>query len=259
MKKTASILMAMALFATLSVCAQQPQSASAEQSQAQAASDGAARLATIVSTPTSQWLGSFDAINICGVMQVSLIRIPDTEGPKIVFDTKGSTTTKFKAEVDKKGVLNVTESVDTKRTSKTEVKIYYQKLSKLTAAGSDVVLEQPFEDKMFDLSVSGGAVLRATVNVSDLAVDVTGQSSVVLDGTARYMGLKVSTAKFDAVNLQTMATIADASHGAEVSLFVTERLEATTSTSAKIFYKGSPSIIRIHSSLFGGEILATDK
>lgn len=257
MKKTASILMAMVLFATLSVCAQQPQSAGAGQSQA--ASDGAARLATIVSTPTSQWLGSFDAINICGVMQVSLIRIPETEGPKIIFDTKGSTTTKFKAEVDKKGVLNVNETVDAKRTSITEVKIYYQKLSKLTVAGSDVVLEQPFEDKMFDISVSGGAVLRATVNVSDLAVDVTGQSSVVIDGAARYMGLKVSTAKFDAVNLQTMATIADASHGAEVSLFVTERLEATTSTSAKISYKGSPSIIRIHSSLFGGEILATDK
>ena len=100
---------------------------------------------------------------------------------------------------------------------------------------------------------------RTAVGHVKVTVDVTGQSSVVIDGAARYMGLKVSTAKFDAVNLQTMATIADASHGAEVSLFVTERLEATTSTSAKISYKGSPSIIRIHSSLFGGEILATDK
>ena len=249
MKKTASILMAMALFASLSVCAQQPQTVS----------DGAARLASIVSTPTTQWLGSFDAINICGAMQVSLIEIPNTEGPRIIFDTKGSTTTKFKAEVDKKGVLNITETVDPKRMSITEVKVYYQKLSSLVIAGADVKMEQPFEDKMFDISVSGGAVLRATVKVSDLAVDVTGRSSVVIDGEARYMGLNVSTAKFEAVNLQTMATIVDASHGAEVSLFVTERLEAATSTSAKITYKGDPSIIRIHSSLFGGEILAADK
>lgn len=247
----------MVLCMSLTTSAQQPQSAATEQTQP--ASDGAARLAAIISTPQSEWLGSFGKINISGAMQVSLIRIAENEAPKIYFDTKGSTTTKFKAEVDKKGVLNVIETVDSKRTSITEVKIYYNNISSISISGANVAMEQPFEGEMFDMLVSGGATLRAKVDVLDMEMTVTGRSSVVIDGASRYLGLKVSTAKFDASALQTMATIVDASHGAEVSLFVTERLEATTATSAKITYKGNPSLVRVHSSLFGGEIIAADK
>ena len=222
-------------------------------------SAGAARLDNIVSTPSSEWLGKFDKINISGAMQVTLIRIAATEAPKIYFDTKGSTTTKFKMEVDKKGLLNVIETVDTKRTTITEVKIYYNDISQLTIAGANVTMEQSLEGKMFDLMVSGGATVRGKVNVLDLAMEVTGRSSVVLEGVARYLGVKVSTAKLDASALECVATIVDASHGAEVSLHTTERLEATTSTSAVITYKGKPSIVRVRSSLFGGDIICADK
>ena len=246
MKKRISILIIMVVCAFMSVRAQQPQSA------------GESGTATVVSVPTSEWLGSFDKIYISGAMQVTLIRIPQTEGPKIYFDTKGSLTTKFKYEVDKKRQLNVIETVDSKRTTVTEVKIYYNDISSLTVSGANVTVEQMMDVDMLDLSVSGGATMRAKVDVLDLAMEVTGRSSVVIEGKARYMSLKVSTAKFDAVNLQTMATIVDASHGAEVSLFVTERLEATTATSANITYKGKPSIVRIHSSLFGGGILPVE-
>lgn len=249
--------MAMVLCGLLTVRAQQPQVVVAEQSQP--VSEGASRLAAIVNTPQSDWLGKFDRINIVGMMQVTLIRIDESEAPKIYYDTKGSTTTKFKAEVDKKGVLNVIETVDAKRTSITEVKIYYPKISSLAVAGADVTMEQSYDEQMFDISVSGGATLRAKVDVMDLLMEVTGRSSVVIEGAARYLGLKVSTAKFDAYALQTMATIVDASHGAEVSLFASERLEAVTATSAKISYKGNPSIVRVRSSLFGGEILSADK
>ena len=263
MKKTILILTIMVVCNLFMGYAQQPQNSTATQStsaeSANVEGDGVARLAAIISTPRSEWLGTFDKINIVGHMQVTLIRISEQEGTKIYFDTKGSTTTKFKTEIDKKGVLNVIETVDSKRTTVTEVKIYHHDLSSLSIAGANVTMEQPFTQKMFDLSVSGGATLRAEVDVLDMNVMVTGCSSVILDGAVRYLGLKVSTAKFDASSLQTMATIVDASHGAEVSLFVTERLEATTSTSAKILYKGHPSLVRAHTSLFGGEIISTDK
>jgi hypothetical protein len=36
---------------------------------------------------------------------------------------------------------------------------------------------------------------------------------------------------------------------------VSERLEVTTSTGAKLFYKGYPKILRDHSLVFGGEIV----
>ena len=291
MKKSVSILIAMVLCVAVSAYAQQaqqqlpsqqpqqqPQSQQPQQPQqqpqsqqpqqqsqatvaepAQSSGDGANRLAAIVGTPQSEWLGSFDKVNISGAMQVSLIRIAESEGPKIYFDTKGSTTTKFKVEVDKKGVLNLAETVDSKRTTITEVKIYYRDISSLTVSGASVNMEQAFEGKMLDVAVSGGATVKAKVDVLDMEMTVTGRSSVILEGSSRYLGLKVSTAKFDASGLQTMSTTVEASPGAEVSLFVTERLSAMTATSAKISYKGNPSLVRVHSSLFGGDIVSSDK
>jgi hypothetical protein len=57
-------------------------------------------------------------------------------------------------------------------------------------------------------------------------------------------------------DLQTVAANVDASHEAEVRISVSERLEAMTSTSAKLLYKGTPTILRNKNSLFGGEITA---
>ena len=256
MKRTVLLLLALLLCGVVSA---QEQPSQGTANQPAAVSDGAARLDAIVSTPSTEWLGKFDKINISGAMQVTLIRIAETEAPKIYFDTKGSTTTKFKMEVDKKGVLNVIETVDAKRTTVTEVKIYYSNISQLTISGANLTMEQPCEGDMFDLMVSGGATVQAIVKVKDLAMEVTGRSSVVLEGGARYLGVKVSTAKFDASALECVSAIVDASHGAEVSLQATERLEATTSTSAVITYKGKPSIVRIRSSLFGGDIICADK
>jgi hypothetical protein len=47
----------------------------------------------------------------------------------------------------------------------------------------------------------------------------------------------------------------DASHSAELRMTITERLEATTSTGAKLLYKGTPTILRDHTVIFGGEII----
>jgi hypothetical protein len=43
-----------------------------------------------------------------------------------------------------------------------------------------------------------------------------------------------------------------------VRISVSERLEAITSTSAQIYYKGEPVILRTKNSLFGGEIAAVN-
>lgn len=242
MNRLVLILALVAMCLPMTASAQQPESA------------GAARLAALVNVPHTEWLGSFDRIYINGKMQVRLVKISGEDGPKIVYDTKGSTTTRFKVEVDKKGTLNVEESIDPKRATITEVTIYYPEIKGLVADAADVSFDNPFEAKMFDLEVSGGANLNAEIRVLDLQAEVTGKSSVVLTGEARYMRLNISTAKFDASNFSTVSSIIGASHGAEVSIAVSERLEAETSTSAKVSYKGNPAIMRTYSSLFGGEI-----
>ena len=235
---------AIAILATLTASAQQAETA------------GAARLTEAISAPRSEWLGSFKGIAVTGNMHIRLIKNSQEEGPRIIYDTKGAAAGKFTAAVDKKGVLRIDEPIDTKRTTITEVTVDCNDISSLSVSGADLAFENTVTGKMFDLEVSGGATVTAKVDVLDLATEVTGKSCVVIEGTARYMKLNISTAKFDASELATVASIIDASHGADVKLSVTERLEAVTSTSGKIAYKGNPEIVRGRSSLFGGEITA---
>ena len=67
--------------------------------------------------------------------------------------------------------------------------------------------------------------------------------------------MRVSTAKVDCTKLSVVSATVDASHSSELRLTVSERLEATTSTGAKLLYKGYPTILRDHAMIFGGEII----
>ena len=62
----------------------------------------------------SEWLTSFTAVEVSAPLDVKFVQVPDTEAPKIVYDTKGSYTTKFRAEVKDK-VLRITERSDARR------------------------------------------------------------------------------------------------------------------------------------------------
>lgn len=109
-----------------------------------------------------------------------------------------------------------------------------------------------------DMSVTGGAIVTIDVQALDTFIECTGKSSLVIGGSSRYFKLNVSTAKVEAWKLDTVSSIVDASHGADVRVRASERLEAVTSTSAKVFYRGNPEIVRGKTSLFGGEIILVD-
>lgn len=213
------------------------------------------RAAVVVPSPRSEWLGSFNGIAINGRMHVRIIKNAVEEGPRITYDTKGELSAKFKAAVDKSGILRVEEPVDSKRTTITEVTIWCNDISSLSVTAADLTLENTFTGSMFDLEVAGGANLKASFDVLDLAVTATGRSSIVINGSAKYLNLEISTAKFDGSLLDTVASIVDASHTSEVRLSVSERLEGTTSTSATILYTGNPRIVRAHNTMFGGDIV----
>lgn len=206
------------------------------------------------SLPQTASLKLFTEVDINGPMQVRLVRSLDPSQLKIVYDTKGWQTSRFKAEVNKNGVLTVSEMTDSKRESITEVTIYYFSLRALSVARASVTFDDTLQSDMLDLNVTGGATLSATINTQDLVMTSTGKSASVLNGSARYFKLTISTAKFDGVGLQTVSADVDASHAAEVKIAVSERIEAVTSTSGILMYRGDPSIVRTKSALFGGVI-----
>ncbi len=202
---------------------------------------------------TSEWLTSFTEAKVDGDMQIEFIKIADNEAPKIVYDRKGNYTSKFAAEVVK-GVLVISEKVDSKRPSKTEVKVYYNTLSVISIAKATVTFADTLDYAMMDVAVSGGAYVKAKFDVRDLKIEVTGKSRTDFTGDVRYLTLSVSTAKFDAPNLDVMSAMVDASHSAQLFINVSERLAAKASTGAKIIYDGKPQLVRSASTMFGGEI-----
>lgn len=209
----------------------------------------------VVSIPKTDWLQPFNGVKIDGPMNVVLKRVATAEESKIVYDTKGNITAKFRYELDREGILTVSERVDPKRTSVTDVTIYYHSLKEAKITRAKVEFENKVESDMFDLLVSSGAMVTLELQALDLAAECTGSSRLTLKGNTKYLTLRTSTAKVDGSNFSAVSATIDASHSAEVRVTISERLECTTSTGAKLLYKGHPSILRDHSMIFGGDII----
>lgn len=208
---------------------------------------------TSPSSDTSEWLPSFTSIAVDAALDVKFVKVPSTEAPKIVYNTKGSTTTKFKAEAKDK-VLYITERFDAKRTDRTSVTVYYNEAQKITVKDAHATFEGVVTEKMLNLQIGGEAHLTAQLEVQDLMMELTGRSSVTLSGKVRYMTLYASTGKLEAMNLEVMSALVNVTASSAVSLWVTERFEAKTSTGGKITFKGDPAIVRTGSKFMGGDI-----
>ena len=241
----------LSLFALLAVSASAQK---AEQGKEQAES-----AAKVISMPKTEWLPSYNKVVVEGLVNVVFKQTDSNESLKIIYDQKGATTSRFRAGVDKKGVLTISERPQSKEhTTVTEVTVWYNSLQGITVDGATVVFEDVVESQLLDLKVKSKASLTLAINALDALVECTGKSNMQLSGQSRYFKLSISTATMSGFDLKTMASNIDASHDAEVRISVSERLEAITSTSAQIYYKGEPAILRTKNSLFGGEIAAVN-
>ena len=181
------------------------------------------------------------------------VQVPDTEAPKIVYDTKGSYTTKFRAEVKDK-VLRITERSDARRPDRTSVTVYYNSLERVAIADAVATFDSTLVATVLDLTVGGMAQVTARMDVKDLKMELTGKSTATLTGAVRYLSLFVSTGKLEAAGLEVMAAEANVTSSGVAALWVTDRFQGKTSTGGKITYKGAPPIVRSGAKFMGGDI-----
>lgn len=200
-----------------------------------------------------EWLLDFSAIKIKAPSNVTFIKITDSVAPRIVYDTKGSYTSKFKFEVKNK-TLYITEREESRRTTQTEIKVYYNALDKIDIQTAEVTFDSPVSGLMLDIVVGLGANVTIPLDMLDMRVNVSGKSTLTLTGDARYMSLYASSAVVNASEMDCMSALVKATASAKVSLNVYDRIEASTSTKATINYEGDPQIIRGDVSFLGGEI-----
>ncbi len=206
--------------------------------------------------PVTAYLSSFNCIDVNAPIKLTLIKIDKSETPYIVYDTKGCYTSKFTFEVQKKGggVLKIEERNDPKRESVTEVEVYFNELTDISISKADTTVKGTLNSQLLDLYISNDSHFVADIDSLDICVYASGKCCIILTGAARYQTVDISTAEYNAAKLSTVSTVATASHNAVVKVNATERLEAETSTGAKILYSVDPVILRSAITLFGGEI-----
>lgn len=201
----------------------------------------------------SEWLPSFASVVVAAPLDIRFIRVPDTQAPKIEYDTKGSYTTKFKAEVKNK-VLRITEKYDSRRTARTQVTVYYNDLQSVSVTAAAATFEGTLSATLFDLSLGDRASLTASLDIKDLRMELSGHSSATLSGSVRYLALMLSTGSLIAEQLETMSAQVNVTGSGSADLWITDRLDAKTSTGGKITYRGNPAIVRGGSKFMGGDI-----
>lgn len=208
------------------------------------------------SRPIKEFLSSFSAIDVDAPIVLSLIKLEDGEAPYIIYDTKGVYTSKFSAEVDSKTkTLKISERKDPKRTSVTEVKVFFTSLSDISISKANTSVEGTVQSQLLDIVISDDATFKADVDVLDLMVFASGKSRIVITGSTHYQTVDIATAEYDAKDLSTISTTAEASFSATVRVDAVERLQAKTATGGKIYYRSQPVILRSEASIFGGDII----
>lgn len=209
---------------------------------------------SVNSEPVKQWTSSFKTLDVDAPIKLTLTQIPADQAPYIIYDTKGVTTSKFTAEVDRDGTLKIRERYDSKRIGQTEVQVFYNSLDDIKISRADAQLLSTLTSTIIDIVISNNAQFTADIDVKDIKIRISGDCRVEITGYATYQDADVATAKYNAAGLLTQSTIVRAEHNAEVKVDATQRLEAKSTTGGKIYYRTEPEIIRIEKSLFGVDV-----
>ena len=131
--------------------------------QAQTPADGGAQ---------REWLTSFTAVEDTAPLDIRFIRVPDSEAPKIIYDTKGSYTTRFRFEVRDK-VLRIMERPDSRRPERTQVEVYYNSLERIAVADAVATFDSTLVSTVLDLTIGGMAQVTVPLDVKDLQLEHT--------------------------------------------------------------------------------------
>lgn len=201
-----------------------------------------------------EWLGTFSSISLTGDMKVTLVPIEEGGQPMMIVKAEDRELSKLKYTINNKGELSVRESANRKRVTRTEIEIHFVAVDAIEVSGSDVEVKGLIKAPIFDVKVSNNGFFKAEIDTQDLMIKATGQSTIDIDGRARYLIADVTVAKLDLRELETMSAEVQAAQRGEISLFCTERLAATANLGGTVFYRGNPSILRANSKLLGSSI-----
>lgn len=146
-------------------------------------------------TEHNEWLTTFEAVAVDADLDIKFVKVPDTEAPKIVYDTKGSYTSKFRAEVkDKNPAYQREARFAPSRPHRGDGLLQYVAVRFAVGRRSRVRGDGGCGAARPDAGAQGVG-LTAAFDVKDLRMELTGGSSATLTGKAGYLTLFASTGR----------------------------------------------------------------
>ena len=203
------------------------------------------------------WTTAFTSVDIDAPGRATLHRIADDQAPYATLSCP-ETAVRPTIEVDGKGTLTVKGRSGRRSAGIATVDIYHHALDRIEIERADVLLADTLSGHCIDIETGNGTHLRATVDATDLKIDLSGGCVVQLSGKARYLTACVSASEADLSSLAATAVRVEAVHKARVEIDAAERVEASVEYGAGIVYSGKPSIVRITRDIFGGEIVSKE-
>jgi hypothetical protein len=200
-------------------------------------------------------VSNFKGIDVSSGIDL-FITMGETESVKIVADN--DIIDKIVTEV-KDGVLRIylkqnnwfNWSVNEKRKAYVTIK----ELNRIEASsGSDVISENTLKGDALKISVSSGSDVNVDVYFKNLDVNASSGSDAKIRGKVKNLTADSSSGSdINAGELESVFCKASASSGSDVTVNVSEELQASASSGADVKYYGNPSVKDINESS-GGDV-----
>jgi hypothetical protein len=200
-------------------------------------------------TKETRKIESFDGIKASAGINVFLFQ-GDEE--KVVVEADENLHECIKTEV-KGSTLHCYIDCNIRFSKEMNVYVNYKMLNKINASsGSDVSGETVLKTSLLDINVSSAADVKIEVDAQKIYCDVSSGADALIKGKAQYFqGGASSGGDIKASDLSVEECDVKSSSGGEISINVTKKIEASTSSGGDITYYGKPENERIDESSGG--------
>jgi hypothetical protein len=111
-------------------------------------------------------------------------------------------------------------------------------------SGSDVYSENTITGNKLVLKATSGADIRIRVNVKHLEARSTSGSDIILKGKSQFFDVSATSGSdIKAYDLTAVECVASATSGADITVYVTKKIDANATSGADVKYRGNPEIV----------------
>ncbi len=154
------------------------------------------------------------------------------------------------------GKLTITSTENIGRAEAKNIYVTYTAIKEIAASsGSEVTATNVINSEFLTLDASSGADIIVDVFSKELYLDCSSGADIEVTGKAKTLNANASSGSdIDAKELSVSEGTVKASSGADVTITVLKKLEATASSGGHVSYYGNPKEVIKHKNASGGGI-----